>query len=1777
MKKLFFTLPALPVLLLAQGAFAGALNIQSGAAMKGSGTVSGGDTTVVAGGELSPGDDGPGCLASDKLTFASGAALAVDIVDNTACSGYDSISVTGNVNLNSASLNLDLSNYPDSGIHSDSFTLIDNDGSDAVSGTFDGLPEGAGISHTGLYELFISYVGGDGNDVTLTTMYGQTISFAAVADQEYGDTVALSASSSAGLTVSFVSETPSVCSVSGSIASFSDLGGCSITAYQSGNSDYHEVTGATQTFTVSQGSQTISFAALADREFSDGGFSVSAASDSGLGVTLVSNTPSVCSLSGSAVSLLDTGTCSLTASQDGSYFYLAADSVTRSFTITSDNPDDDNDGVADEEDAFPLDPTESVDSDNDGVGDNSDAFPDDPNEWADNDDDGVGDNADDDDDNDGVTDDLDAFPFDPDETTDSDSDGVGDNSDAFPNDPSEWADSDADGVGDNSDVDVDGDGLIEIGTVTELYNIRNNLSGSAYNDGSGDNSTGCGDGVTVTACNGYELTQDIDFDEDGDGGIGDEIYFNDNAGWEPIGGASNKFTGTFEGNGYSIGNLYINRSEENYTGLFAYSQSNTFRNLSISGSVSGNNRVGLLCGACFYITISDVTASGSVSGAAYVGGIVGMTSTSNASGLSMAGSVVATGDNAGGLFGYADQFQASDVVFEGSLTGTDIVGGLAGVSAYYKISNGYVNATIDASGDQVGGILGYGNTVYASYIANSFALGSVTGANKVGGLLGEFSMYSSKTVTLRDSFARNDVVGEQYVGGLVGYGDASFNLYRVYAAGSVNASSDAGGLVGSAASALAVDEAYWDTEASGQASTFNGDGTGLTTAELQCPTSPADAACATSLYSSWDNTVWHFGTAAQYPALIIDDVIYRDADGDGVWESEDAFPDDASEWQDSDGDDVGDNSDVFPDDITEWADSDSDGVGDNADPFPDDETEWADSDNDKVGDNSDLFPDDPTGSSAADDVDVDDDGLIEIADADSLNAMRDDLAGTSLSGVTAGCPNSVCSGYELTADIDLQAAGYSVWTPVGSDSEYFTAVFEGNGHSVSNLNIESSSNAAGLFAVLYGATVRNLTLADDLSVEGATYVGALAGFTGNGTVIDTVAVTGRVSGTGYVGGVIGAGMDTTLRDSYVLGEVTGGEFVGGLVGSITDVSIDTSFSHADVTGTASVGGLLGEALDGTNSITDSYAAGTVSADAGVATAGGLLGANLSSTTLLRSYARTDTAIDGGGLVGTDTVAGLTATSSYWDSDVSGVFISAANQGVAYDSEALTCPTEPGDVACTTVLFSDWDGSVWDFGTSVNYPVLIIDAAILRDTDGDYLWDSEDSDDDGDGVSDEDELLAGTNPWLADTDGDGSDDGEDLWPLDASESADSDNDGVGDNADAFADNIAASVDDDNDGLPDSWNSDCDSTCQNESGLTLDSRLDDTDNDGLVNSEDGVDGDNNPPVVIAPDDVQVVSTGDTTPLYLGSASAYDIVDGDLVATPSSGDPLVTLVPGRHVITWSATDAAGNVGTAEQTVDVIPLVGFEVTTQTVGEGSLVSVTVTLNGDAVSYPVIVPLQLDDASTALNPDDHDAATSTLQIDEEAEPANTVTYQFVAGDQDGTTGEADETVIFTLLADNGLDAIANAAVDSDRNQHVVVITENNLVPEITGITVMQGGVEVKTIDLNGGAITFMASVADGNPQDSHTVEWYSEGLDLFAYQGGNTLEMEIDQVPAGDWSLTAIATDDNANPLSSDPYTASFYAEAIEDEVTLGGGGGGSLTWWFAAWLLALGRQRRKQ
>ena len=196
----------------------------------------------------------------------------------------------------------------------------------------------------------------------------------------------------------------------------------------------------------------------------------------------------------------------------------------------SESADTDGDGIGDNADIFPEDPNEHADSDQDGVGDNGDNCPGVSNgEQINSDDDQLGDACDEDDDNDGVIDSEDAFPLDGSEAVDTDGDGVGNNTDndddgdgisdsddPFPLDPSEWLDTDLDGIGNNADPDDDNDGLND---ELDAFPLDASEQVDTDGDGTGDNSDNC-----PIVANADQLNSDADAtgnacdtDDDNDG------------------------------------------------------------------------------------------------------------------------------------------------------------------------------------------------------------------------------------------------------------------------------------------------------------------------------------------------------------------------------------------------------------------------------------------------------------------------------------------------------------------------------------------------------------------------------------------------------------------------------------------------------------------------------------------------------------------------------------------------------------------------------------------------------------------------------------------------------------------------------------------------------------------------------------------------------------------------------------------------------------------------------------------------------------------------------------------------------------------------------------------------------------------------------------------------------------------------------------------------------------------------------------------------------------
>ena len=145
------------------GSITSATTVKTGATLAGSGTT--GAVTVESGGTLAPGAS-PGILHTGNLSLLSGSSLNIEIQGATpGIGGYDQVVVTGSVTLAG-----DLSTSLLSGFHpvtGSTLTIIDNDGVDAVVGTFANI----GTTFTqGGSTYAINYAGGDGNDVVLTAL-----------------------------------------------------------------------------------------------------------------------------------------------------------------------------------------------------------------------------------------------------------------------------------------------------------------------------------------------------------------------------------------------------------------------------------------------------------------------------------------------------------------------------------------------------------------------------------------------------------------------------------------------------------------------------------------------------------------------------------------------------------------------------------------------------------------------------------------------------------------------------------------------------------------------------------------------------------------------------------------------------------------------------------------------------------------------------------------------------------------------------------------------------------------------------------------------------------------------------------------------------------------------------------------------------------------------------------------------------------------------------------------------------------------------------------------------------------------------------------------------------------------------------------------------------------------------------------------------------------------------------------------------------------------------
>jgi hypothetical protein len=251
----------------------------------------------------------------------------------------------------------------------------------------------------------------------------------------------------------------------------------------------------------------------------------------------------------------------------------------------------------------------------------------------------------------------------------------------------------------------------------------------------------------------------------------------------------------------------------------------------------------------------------------------------------------------------------------------------------------------------------------------------------------------------------------------------------------------------------------------------------------------------------------------------------------------------------------------------------------------------------------------------------------EITTQEELDAIRTNLSGK----------------YVLINDIELNATDGAPgvdsegWQPVGNSiSVYFSGVFNGNNHTISNVYINKTTSYVGLFGHIRFAQVDNLRVEGE--IKGAGYVGGIAGRNHIASISNGY-FNGSIVGTGsHTGGIAGYNSDgSNITNSYSEGTISGTSYVGGIVGNnymygTTSNIVSYSHSSANISGTGSyVGGIAG--YNTGSIIKNSYFTGNV-ASAG-ARVGGIVGHSESGTVENSYFAGTISSTNQyvGGIVG----------------------------------------------------------------------------------------------------------------------------------------------------------------------------------------------------------------------------------------------------------------------------------------------------------------------------------------------------------------------------------------------------------------------------------------------------------------------------------------------------------------------------------------------------------------
>ncbi|MDD6583778.1 MAG: hypothetical protein PUF07_02090, partial [Bacteroidales bacterium] len=233
----------------------------------------------------------------------------------------------------------------------------------------------------------------------------------------------------------------------------------------------------------------------------------------------------------------------------------------------------------------------------------------------------------------------------------------------------------------------------------------------------------------------------------------------------------------------------------------------------------------------------------------------------------------------------------------------------------------------------------------------------------------------------------------------------------------------------------------------------------------------------------------------------------------------------------------------------------------------------------------------------------------QIANAAQLAWFRDWVNGTyTPAGGGKGTKHETACA-KLTADIDMSAVCSETigsWKPIGNWDLYviWSGTFDGNGHTLSNLYVNWTTEYAGMFGYTTGCTIKNITFSG-VNITGTDSYTGIIGYMINSSVTNVTVTGGVITGESVVGGIC-AKTDGTISHCTNRAQVTGNYDVGGICGK-SDGTIEYCTNYGAVKGTgnynSSIGGIVGGAQRG-GSISHCANYGNVEGDGEV---GGILG------------------------------------------------------------------------------------------------------------------------------------------------------------------------------------------------------------------------------------------------------------------------------------------------------------------------------------------------------------------------------------------------------------------------------------------------------------------------------------------------------------------------------------------------------------------------------------------